>query len=421
MLTLKLAWRSFARHKRRSAITAAAIALGLAMLLASIGLATDGHARMAELGIRLGAGHVVVQGRGYQERQTADIVVPDPDRVARAARAIPGARHAARRVYASGLLASGHLSAAVMVAGVDPRIEPDVSDIASADHRVRGRYLRPRDARDFASEPADVYIGDQLARTLAVDVGDRVVLTVAPSGNGEPAATALRIAGIFHTGVDELDGFYAQIPLADAQELLGLGRAVTQVAVFADDLRAVDRITAALRATFGADSALEILPWQQALRELYEAIVLDDLGNYLMHAIVFAIVAIGIFNTVLMSVVERTREFGVMMAIGASRTRMFAVVLSEAAILAIVACAAGVAIALALHGWLSTTGLDVSQFYGEDFEFAGIAFRGRIYSTLYPSQVAGWTAAVFAIVLASALYPALRATRLEPVEAMRHA
>jgi ABC-type lipoprotein release transport system permease subunit len=296
-----------------------------------------------------------------------------------------------------------------------------VSDIASPDHRTSGEYLRARDQLDFESDPGDIYIGDKLARTLDVELEDRVVLTVSPVGASRPASAAFRLRGVFHTGVDDLDGFYVQISLTDAQQLLSLNGSVTQVALLLSDLRDTTRVATELQAALATHGDLEILRWQEALRELYEAIVLDDIGNYLMHAIVFLIVSIGIFNTILMSVIERTREFGVMIAIGTSGRRMFATVMAEATVLALVACALGLAIGLSLHYWMATTGLDVGAIYGEDFEFAGIAFKGRIYSKLYAAQVATWTAIVFGIVIASSLYPALRATRLNPAKAMRHA
>jgi len=181
-------------------------------------------------------------------------------------------------------------------------------------------------------------------------------------------------------------------------------------------------VTRALAAALGATApgaTLEVLPWQRTLRELYEAIVLDDLGFFLMMAIIFVIVAIGIFNTVLMSVVERTRELGVMMAIGTSKRRLFAIVLAEAAVLAVVAAAVGVALGVGIHLYFLHHGLDISALFG-DMQVAGIVISGTMYSQLSAGDVVLWTAVVIAIVLVSALYPATRVTRLDPLEAMRH-
>jgi len=426
-LTFRLAWRSFVRHRRRSAITVGAIAFGLAMMLAFVGIADDGHARMADMGIRLGSGHVVVQGKGYQDEQTLVHHIKDPAPILASARAMPHVEHVVPRISAGGLIKAAERSRAVLVSGVDPKLEPLANDLASDAARVAGDYLRPREEMEFTNGPADIYVGTDLAESLGVTTGERVVLTVSPVGDSRPASAAFVVRGIFKSGVSELDSSAVQIPLSEAQTLLGLGQGVTQVGVLLSDDKYTDATTAGLVATVStpemvAGEDIEVLPWKVALRELYEALVLDDMSLYLMMAIIFVIVGIGIFNTVLMSVAERTREFGVMMAVGTSRGRVFSIIFAESLVLALVSAALGLGLGLGIHALVAHYGIDVGAMAGgEDYEFAGIAFSGRIYSTLSPWIVTKWTLVVMGIVMLSAAYPALRATRLEPVEAMRHA
>jgi lipoprotein-releasing system permease protein len=420
MLTLMLAWRSFIRNKRRSIITVTAISLSLALMIVFVGLADDGHARMAEMGIRFGSGHVLVQGKGYQEQQTLDRLVTDPARVVALAKQIPEVKEAVVRVHASGLITAAERSRAVLLAGVDPALEPLVSDIASEKKRVAGDYLRRRADMEFVKGPADIYLGVDLAETIGVGLGDRVVLTVSPVGESRPASAAFRVRGTFRSGLSDIDASYVEIPLAEAQKLLKLGSQASQVALLLDRLEDTEPVAAELQRSFAGQEALEILPWQIALRELYEAIVLDDLGMYLMMIIIFVIVGIGIFNTILMSVAERTRQFGVMMAVGTSKLRLLATIMAEAAVLALVSSVIGLALGLTGHALIAHYGIDVMALAGGEYEFAGIAFSGKIYSRLTLWVVTKWTLVVVAIVLSSAAYPALRATRLEPVEAMRH-
>jgi ABC-type lipoprotein release transport system permease subunit len=417
LLILRLAWRSFTRHRRRTIITVSAVSLSLAMMLVFVGLGDDGHARMAMIGIRLGAGHVLIQGAGYQKAQTLDHLVQHPDKVLAAARRHPLVKVAVPRVRANGLLTTGESSAPVLVSGVDPTLEPRVSDIPDPRRRVAGAYLRQRSAQRYKNQPADIYIGAELAKTLELQVGDRAVLTLSPRAASRPASAAFIVRGIFKTGVSELNQSYVEVPLSELQRLLKLGPAVTQVALHLHELEQTAAVTADLKAQVHRD--LEVLSWEEALKELYDAIVLDDAGLYLMMAIIFIIVAIGIFNTVLMSVVERTREFGVMLALGTAPGQLFRIVMTEALILAFVAAAVGLAVGLGLHSWIAATGIDIGSMAG-DYEIGGITLEGRIYSKLSLYVVAKWTLVVMGMTIAAALYPALRGTRLQPVEAIRH-
>jgi len=418
VLTLKMAWRSFVRHRRRSAITVCAVAVSLAMMLIFVGMADDGHARMAEMGIRLGAGHVLVQGKGYQHSESLDYLVPDPGPVLHLAGTLPEVAHAVPRVRATGLLSAGDRSAPVLVSGVDPEKEPLVSSLPDRRRIVAGAYLRPRDRMPLKNAPADIYIGQELARTLELGVGDRVVLTLSPRGASRPSSAAFQVRGIFRTGVDELDQSWVEAPIDEVRRLLRLGTGVTQVALLLNDLRQTARVTEALRARLDPGT-LEVVPWDVALRELHDAIAMDNAGMYLMMAIIFVLVAIGIFNTVFMSVVERTREFGVMMALGCTGRRLAATVLVEGVILALVSAALGLALGLALHLWVASTGIDMGH-WAKDYQIAGIVLEGYMYSRLSVPVVVKWTLVVVGIVILSTIYPALRAARLRPLEAIHH-
>ncbi len=416
-LTFKLAWRSFIRHRRRSIITLTAVSVSLAMMIIFVGIADDGHARMAELGIRLGQGHVLVQGKGYQSAETLDYLVPDPARVIAAARKIPAVQNAAPRVRAMGLLSTGEKASPVLVSGVDPDTEPLVSTIPDKKRRVKGAYLRSREKMPYANMPADIYVGKELATTLNLAVGDRTVLTLSPKDASRPASAAFIVRGVFRTGITELDQAWVEIPILQAQKLLKLGKQATQVAVMVHSLADTGPVAAALQPEEA--SGLEVLRWEVALKELYDAIVLDDAGLYIMMLIIFVIVAIGIFNVVLMSVIERTKEFGVMMALGCKPRQLCGVIMAEALILSAVAAVLGVAMGLGLHYWVASVGIPMEELAG-DYQIAGIIVEGRYYSRLTTWVVAKWTLVVMGLVLVSALYPAIKAALLKPLEAMRH-
>ncbi|PIE17582.1 MAG: hypothetical protein CSA65_08530 [Proteobacteria bacterium] len=420
-LSFRLGWRSFLRHKRRSIITGLAIALSLGLMLFTVGFSRGTHEAYIEQGVRLGAGHVVVQGRGYHQEQTLDRLVVDPPKVVRVARALPEVRHVAVRLRAEALISAGEHSAAIGVTGVDPASERSTSELPAK--RVLGHYLRSRGEMRQRNAPADIFLGAKLAKKLEVELGDRVVLTVSPRGSGKTRAAAFRVRGLFRSGVAELDAFYAEIPLDEARRLLAVGAGATQVALLLDSYQSARGLARALPAKLEAagvsSASVEVLPWQVALRELYDGLVLDKGSMYVMLGIVFVIIVIGIFNTMLMSVIERTRELGVMMAIGTSRARLFSIVLAEAAVLAAISSAIGLGLGVGVSGWLASRGIDITELVG-DMEVAGVAISGLVYPRLSGEAMASWTSAMVVLVLLSALYPAYRATRLKPVDAMRH-
>lgn len=420
MLTWKLAFRNLRRHKRRSLITASAIVFSYALMIIFQGMAHGGHTQMIDMGVRLGSGHVVVQAEGYQGEKTLDTIIHEPAPVLQSIADSGVEALVAPRLVGTGLARAGSKSVGVGIAGVAPAREKATNDLAADDKRVAGDWLRPRDELAFANLPSDVYLGSTLAETLAVGIGDRVALTVQPKDADEPRSAAFLVRGIFETGNDELDGFFVQVPLEDAQELLGVGDVLTQIALVLPDLERTEAVHATLAAAL-AGRGLEVLPWQEALPELYEFVVLDDASMYLFMGILFILVALGIFNTVLASVIERTREFGLLMAIGSRPRRQFRLVMTEALLIGVFGLLFGLAIGLAGNAYLTTNGIDFAAIAGEQaVDAGGINMAIVMYSKLTPFAAVASFVTVFLIVILSALWPAARAARLEPLEALHH-
>jgi ABC-type lipoprotein release transport system permease subunit len=262
-------------------------------------------------------------------------------------------------------------------------------------------------------------VGTELARTLDVVVGDRVTVTLRPAGGGETRSAAFAIAGIFKTGVQDVDAFWAEVPLLDAQRLAGAPNDATMLAVLLDDIGRSEEATRAISAKL-AGEPVDVLPWTKAAPDLYAVIAVDEGGMYIMMLIVFVVVATGILNTLLMSVIERTREFGVLLALGATRGRIVLVVLIEAMVLGTVAMGVGLLLGLLGNHHFATVGIDISSSGGAGYETSGILLPDRLYSHLYPYKVVYSSAIVFGLVLLGAIYPALRAAGRKPVEAMHH-
>jgi len=403
----KIALRNLWRHKRRAIITGSAVSLGLAMLMFSSG-GTDGITNnMIEKGTGSAAGHVVVQGPGWQEARDVEIVVPDSPAVAtKLAETLPEAT-IVQRVWVEGLLTSPSGAMGVGLTGVEPERERLVNDLD--DKIVEGTYLD--------GDGDGIVLGRTLAESLGVALGDKVVL-MAQRG-GEIENRLFRVRGIFAIGIEEIDGFYAQVPLEAAQEVLGLGNDVTQIAAHLPSARDTERATLAARTALSGED-LDVLPWQEALPDLAEYVAGEQGEIYVFYSIIFVMVMLGILNTVLMSVLERMREFGVMLSLGTSPGRLARLVLIEASLLGVFSIAAGLAIGLAINWPLMTHGLDMSALTGGTVEAAGFALDMVIYSDLDPVKVMWYAFAVWLMTVLAAVYPAYKAATLKPIECLQH-
>lgn len=408
---LKLAWRNLGRHRRRTIITALAIGLGLALLVVSSALGDGVHGEMIKQGVGMFAGHVVVQGPGWQEKREPELAVKDAGPTTEEIRAAVPDAVVLPRLFLQGLLTSPEGSVGVQVVGVEPDLEREVNNLA--EKVVKGTYLSADDDRG-------IVIGDTLAETLSVDLGDKVVLM--SQRKGEIESRLFRVRGIFRTGLGELDGFFAQVPLAAAQAVLGLGDVANQISVHLSDPDRTASVTRLLRQRL-SDRPVDVLPWQQALPELHQFVVLDDAGLYVFILIIALVVAFGITNTVLMSVMERVKEFGVLLSLGMTPRRLGWMVLAEASLLGVLSAVGGAALGALLAWPLQVYGLDYGALIGteEGFETAGVMIESLVYGDLSWTKVILFSGITVVLTVIAALYPTWKASRLRPVEAMHHA
>ncbi|MBS2033023.1 MAG: ABC transporter permease [Deltaproteobacteria bacterium] len=406
---VRLSWRNLGRNRRRTIITVAAISISLALLVVSSDMGDGFHQAMIAEGVSYQAGHVVVQAPDYQAHPEASKVVPDAPAVeATVARAVPGAK-VVPRVFLQGLLSTPENSVGVQVTGVDPALEASVESLPGK--IVKGSYLEPNDDRG-------IVFGTTLAETLGVGLGDKVVL-MAQRG-GEIQSRLFRVKGLFRTGSQEIDGFYAQVPLAAAQAVLGVGQGVNQLSVHLQDEHRTPEATAQVKRAL-AGQRLEVLPWQAALPELHQFVVVDDGGLYAFVIIIAVIVALGILNTILMSVLERTHEFGVLLALGMTPWGLAGMVMAEAALLGLLAAALGGGLGALGSLPLDHYGIDYARMIGQGTEVGGVVMGStRVFGRLSVEKTVFFATVAWLITVSAAIYPTWKAARLRPVDAFRH-
>jgi putative ABC transport system permease protein len=411
----RLAARNVRRNARRSLLTALAMVIGLALLVFSRAIADGAHEDWIRGGVRMGDGHIVLQAPGFQRTGDLDDRL-GPAQLAAAAVALasPGMTErvaaVAPRITVTGLASSASAAVPVRAIGVDPAAEAGFSLLV--DKRTEGRALEPGDDRA-------AFIGAALARRLDLRVGSRLVVT-AEDARGQIADQLFRVVGLFRTGLPDVDQGVVQVPLATARTWLRTDTAATGIAVLLHSSRDVSDVARDLRRALASRSdSIAVLDWRHAMPALDAAVRLDDYGDYLMHGILFAIVALAIVNTMLMSILHRSREFGILRALGLTKRQTGALVFTEGLLLTVVSGLVGLALGAGVT-WLGFRhGLDYSALMSGDLTMSGTVISPIIIPALGLPQVVQSLAFIVAVGVLSALYPAYRATKIDLVEAMK--
>ena len=404
-LTWRLAWRNLWRHRRRTWLTVSAMVVCNVLLIFLIGLQLGSYDVMIEGSLGPVTGHLQVQREGFQEDQRIRDSVPAAVALAPSLRqAVPEARVGLRGT-AFALASSEARSFGIQLQGVEASREPGISTLPGM--LAEGRYLR--------GEGEEIVVGRLLARNLQAQLGDEVVL-LGSGRDGSMAAAVARLVGVVDSGIAELDRALAQVDLAWFQSVFAMGDHAHALVLRLPHLEAVPAAKARVQSLLPPDSDLVVLDWDQLQPGLRQAIRTDMVSAWFMYGVLVLLVAFSVLNTQLMSVLERTREFGVMLSLGLGPGRLARLVAMETALLGglglVLGILFGTVLTLALARW--------------GFTYPGmeeVAQQFNLPARLYPRPGAAallvGPGVVFAGALLAALYPALRLYRLQPVAAMR--
>jgi ABC-type lipoprotein release transport system permease subunit len=410
---LRLAWRNLWCNPRRTSIAMAAIGLGFAMLLFVACLMAGLRQQMIESGTDLALSDIEIHAPDYYPDRPIDRTLGGQDgtdvaALIAAVTADPRVQAASPRAYAYGLVSGAHQSAGTLL-GVVPDQEQKITVLQT--RMVKGSYLTGR-------APKSVVLGDKLATTIGVAVGSEIVL-MTPAVDGSTGNDLYTVSGLFHTGLDAMDQGLVVMPLASLQDLLRLPPgAVHEVGIKLRDITTAAATAAALETTLGKILPVRVMPWQELAPELADYVQFNRRVTFMLSFIFFLSAAMGIVNTMLMAIIERTRELGMLMAVGMRPVQVVGLIVAEAASLAAASLVLGGALALPLLWYLQVHGLDLGGSGGA-VSLAGIVvgplWHGRQDFVAYSQAALGL--AVTAML--AALYPALRAARFRPAEALR--
>lgn len=408
-----IGWRNLGRNPRRTFITALGLAAGYFAVIFMIGFADGLKVEMIENGTGLMTGQIQIHSPNYRPDRSLYETLggrdgADFEAVIRTVVRDPAVVAAAPRVYGAGLLSSGQSTRGGMLMGIDLDREPGVSRLVNS--LSQGRAPTP--------EANELLIGTEMARRLELRVGDEVIL-VAPAADGSMGNDIFRVCGLYRTGMAELDGAFALVPIRSLQRLLALdpGR-IHEIALSTTDPwlapEAGRRLAAGL-APLGVE--LEVLDWTGLRPEMLEYALLMDSWYSIVVIIVFAIALFGVANTMLMSTFEHRREFSVMLALGARPHQILLTVISEATALGWISLVLGVAVTFPLIAWWHQYPIDLSWIYG-DLTMLGALIR-PVLRIEYNFPMSVWTGlALLLTAVTAGLYPAARAAWMPPADTL---
>jgi ABC-type lipoprotein release transport system permease subunit len=409
MALLKIAWRSIWRNKRRTLITVSAIGFALTVTVFFIAFAEGVYDQLIHDAVRMRSGHVTLEHPDYRKAPAIDLVVDDAWSLRRKLGDLPEVASTKALIQGQGVLRSGYDSVGVALSGVEPEVERESSPLA--DRIVAGSYLAE-------SDDNRAVIGGTLAERLEVEVGDKmVIMSNDPEGN--IVQRLVRVRGVFSTGTPEIDGYMVQVPLGFAQDLYGLeDDQVTQLGLVLDDPGDQDEVIARAREMTGGRTAA-VLPWQEVMKEMATYIEIDGGSNIVLQSILIFLSLFTIFNTILMSVMERTREFAVMLALGTLVRRVRGQIVVESVYIGALGCAVGLTAGGLLSYWFEVHGLDLRSFYAGDISVSGMSVEPVMHANVTPGILVTLGTVVFVATIVSSLIALRRISRIDLASVLR--
>ena len=406
-LYLKLAWRNIWRHRRRTVIIVLAMGLSLGMMIWYDGLMEGFNQSIAANAVRVLGGNVQVHAEGYREKVDSNPLLPlaDDTAVVQAALAQPDVIAASRRIQTGGLVSNREGSFPMTIIGIEPDAEAPVSLIA--EHIVDGRYLE-------AGDEDAILIGQGLAEALSLNVGDRITM-VGSDAHKQNRQRTMTVIGIYDIGIPSMEKATSYISLGEAQALFNLNGQSTEVQI---TLKQVGTETAVIAVLTPLLPGYEVESWANNYPELSNAVGRKNIVMDIFSVIIVMIAGIGILNLLLMAIYERTREIGLLGAMGLKPGQIATTFILEGALIGLVGVFAGIVFGLAINLSMMQVGMDYSQFAGITDYMALIS--GRMYPTLGVSKLFMRSTTILVIAALAALIPASIAARREPSDALHH-
>ena len=404
---LKIAWRNVWRQRRRTFLIAAAMGVIMSLLVLFDGVIVGFEQSIYGNAIQLLGGNIQVHAPGYSEQAGQKPLLPlaNPDGIVQAAEANPNTIVAAKRIVTGGLVTNREGAFSVSIIGVETDKESRISPVA--DNISAGRYLNPDDG-DM------IVIGQGLATAMDITVDDRITMA-ANSLHEQTRQRTMTVIGIFDVGVPSVEKDIIYVSLAEAQSLFGLDGQVTEVVVSLEQIGQEPPVVAQIEM---AMPGYEVETWVNSMPELKQTMDMKTSVMGVFGVIMLAVAAIGILNLLMMAVFERTREIGIVGALGLKPREITLMFLMEGILIGIMGAILGTILGLIFTAILGAVGIDYTQF-ADLTEYTAL-ITGKIYPEFVPLKVLNHAITLAVIAALAALYPAREASRREPAEALHY-
>jgi putative ABC transport system permease protein len=403
LLSLKIAFRNVFRQKRRTILTALTMFGGFILSALSIGWADGTYSNTIDVFTRNRLGHIQVHKEGYLDQPSLYKTVDDYETIGGKIISIDGVESWTPRLYSAGLASVAEKTAGVRILGIDLDLEEKSTRFSK---KIIG-------GKNFSSPTSkEAILGKGLAEILKAQIGDEAVI-ISQAADGSIANELYTIVGLVESGDNMSDQMDFYLTLKEAQELLALEERVHEIVIIVEKLGSEIKLARQIGSILNEPN-LDVAPWQEFARQFYQAMQADVEGMWIMLLVIIIIVAVGVLNTVLMTVLERIREYGLMKAIGTRPFQIIRIIIYEVNIIAMASIIVGAILGLLINHLLSFHGIAMPfTFTYGGVEFSRYYTQVNVRSFLIPAVTILFTASFVGI------FPAIKAARTAPTKAMR--
>lgn len=404
MWLIRLAWKNLWRNRSRTLITLSAVFFAVILSTAAESLKQGVFDNLVKNVVSFYTGYIQIHHYGYQDEQVLDNAMLISDEKERRISSVENVRSFTRRLESFALASGGELTKGCLVAGIDPEQENKITHLK--EKVVAGSYLSTNDK--------GVLLGEELAKRMKLTLGDTIYL-IGQGYHGAMAADKFPVTGIVRFGTPQMNEKMLFMSLSAAQTFFSAEKMATSYILLLNDNKAISSTALALENVLGKDH--EVMTWEELLPEIKQHIATDTNNMKIVQAILYLLICFGIFSTMLMMLMERTFEMGMLISIGMKKSLLILMLLMESILSVLTGCLFGLACSIPIIRWLAIHPLRMSGEAAKAYERFGFEaiFPASTDVSIYISQAI--TVMIIGFVLA--IYPAVKIIRLKPTEALK--